>query len=107
MLDTLFTRILIAAREMRQCADSGEHPEAARIAAEAAHSEAFTRAYDGDAPWEWYDLLYSVYCTCREAARVYEFDRGAAGVALRNQLARKRFAELVATAKAAKEEVFA
>ncbi len=109
MLDTLFSKILTAAAEIRACAEAGRYPASAVRAVEAAHSEAFTRLSDDELRSEtlhdWYMLLYRVYRGCVNAQHRYEGDPVSAACKLRLEL--KRLAPLAEIARREREAVFA
>lgn len=69
MNERLARLILAAAREIRECAISGEHPGAAVRATRRAYSAGHWLE-----PWD-YELLASVVGACAFAARVYAGDR--------------------------------
>jgi hypothetical protein len=71
MYPTLAHAVLRAAREIRECADAGEHPGAALRAVRRAYSTCGALVAYGRAEPEWYERLASIVGALEDACRVY------------------------------------
>ena len=90
MSDELADLILRAARELRECAASGEHPAAAALAAlRRASGRCLAEAMYGRAAHEWYCRLTGLVGGCEEACRVYPVDAGRVGEVMLPELSRR------------------
>lgn len=102
MHERLYPLVLKAAKELRECAESGEHPGAAERAVRHAYGECEGLYLYGRADPAWYAQLARVLGGCETAVRLYPYDPERVCAVLVPEETR-RLAPLVKLAEAARE----